>query len=264
MNQVILKYFILISSVFILIGCDLFQYSPYTANVDDSQSNLNAVNISRLGDGNPNSFKFAVIADSHEDYDHLRKNIENINSRSDLEFVIHLGDLTDYGLIKEYEWTNNLLSELKIPFFVVLGNHDCLSNGKLIFRKMYGEFNFAFSYAGVKFICFNNNCWEFENGVPDFMWLENQLNDGECINKIVACHVPPGADQMDAENSTKYKNLMEKYNMGLSLHGHVHRYYLGHLPGGSTLYLLVSDTRKSSYAVVEVNGDSLSVEKVDF
>ena len=44
------------------------------------------------------------------------------NPKIDLVFVT--GDITDGGQLEEYEEFNKILRELKIPWFVIPGNHD--------------------------------------------------------------------------------------------------------------------------------------------
>ncbi len=51
------------------------------------------------------AFKFAVVADTHQYVDELSKIVVRINRRSDINFVAHLGDMTDVGLREEYRAT---------------------------------------------------------------------------------------------------------------------------------------------------------------
>jgi 3',5'-cyclic AMP phosphodiesterase CpdA len=44
------------------------------------------------------------------------------------DVVLITGDLTDYGLVEEYEELKRMLQRLDIPFFVIPGNHDRREN----------------------------------------------------------------------------------------------------------------------------------------
>lgn len=77
-------------------GCSFFEYSPYDDDLNTSIRNSNLKNISRiqniLTEVEADSFDFALISDSHSDYDDLHKVVKKINNNSDIKFTIHLGD----------------------------------------------------------------------------------------------------------------------------------------------------------------------------
>jgi 3',5'-cyclic AMP phosphodiesterase CpdA len=59
------------------------------------------------------------------------------------DFVIHGGDISDFGLTKEFLWMRDIMNGLKAPYVVIIGNHGCLANGTEIYRKIFGEENFS-------------------------------------------------------------------------------------------------------------------------
>lgn len=86
-------------------------------------------------------FKFAVIADPHTSVagpkspengvkmfksstDLLKATIDAINAQGDIDFVIVLGDLTKDAEPWNVDRFQELMAELKVPYYVVLGNHD--------------------------------------------------------------------------------------------------------------------------------------------
>ncbi|AEH45354.1 metallophosphoesterase [Thermodesulfatator indicus DSM 15286] len=86
-------------------------------------------------------FKFAVIADPHlsvpgphspkngvkmfkESVALLKATINEINKRKDINFVLVLGDLTKDAEPWNLDKFKEVMSELKVPYYVVLGNHD--------------------------------------------------------------------------------------------------------------------------------------------
>ena len=60
----------------------------------------------------------------------------------------------------------------------MLGNHDCLGDGKEVFTKVFGNPNFSFKAGRTKFICLNTNALEYDysNPIPDFNFIDNQLD----------------------------------------------------------------------------------------
>ncbi len=253
----------------VVVGCDVFEYSPYQTNLDDDDTRLTTANLTKLNGivpEHPDSFTFAVIADNHSHYDELLNAIGYINVDTTIAFVIHLGDLSEMGLLREYEWVRDILRVLSKPYFVVIGNHDCLSNGVRIYRKMFGELDFTFTFGNTKFVLINDNAWEFDGGVPDYDFLENELADRQdCTNLIVAAHVPPFGDQMSRnDNEATYVGLMNDHGVALSMHGHTHWHYHGHYYDDDVDYLVAEDLRDSWYYVVTVARDSISVEGFQF
>lgn len=75
-------------------------------------------------------------------------------------------------------WQRDILNKLKVPYVVLLGNHDCLGDGEDVFKKVYSEPNFSFWASNIKFVCINTNALEFDysNPVPDFNYIESQLD----------------------------------------------------------------------------------------
>ncbi|MBI9038828.1 MAG: metallophosphoesterase [Bacteroidales bacterium] len=60
--------------------------------------------------GENNTFTFALISDSHTFYNDLDDAVLAINENENVDIVIHGGDLTDGGMIKEYEIFHNIAS----------------------------------------------------------------------------------------------------------------------------------------------------------
>jgi len=87
--------------------------------------------------------KIAHISDTHfpqiikESFD---RSIEKINN-SDIEFVIHTGDLVDRGYLREYEEAIQSFSKLKKPIIFVPGNHDGKNVGLKLFENFIGPLN---------------------------------------------------------------------------------------------------------------------------
>ena len=257
----------LISIVAFIPGCSLpFEYSPHDIEVKSKFRDLTAGNLIKIKaiDRNKTSFKFAFISDSHTSYDDFEDQIKDINSRDDIDFVIHGGDLTLSSLHKEFTWFNEIIGKLNVPFLTVIGNHDHLSNGKAIYEKSFGKTNYVFTFRGCKFVMFDNIIWERNNKDPEFEWFkENIKNDKEYNHVIPVSHIPPWGDQYDNGNEYIYDEMMVEKGIKLSIHGHTHKYYFGKRYDQID-YLVVGDTPDRNYAVISIDKDNYSVERIDF
>lgn len=121
--------------IFSLCSCELIDIHPYDGKID-GQTNLNSNNIAKIESlfANRDTIRFAVISDTQRWYDETEDEMASINRRGDIDFVIHCGDMTDFGVTKEFEWQRDILQKLRMPYVVLLGNHDCIGSFKT--RKM--------------------------------------------------------------------------------------------------------------------------------
>ena len=128
-----------------LFSCDLLEYSPNQVFDRDTPVNLNDKNLEKLfstpGD---DTITIAFVGDSQRFYDELDKFIEKANSITSIDFVFLAGDVTDFGLLEEFEQVQNLFSKLDKPYIGVVGNHDLMAKGEETFQHTFGPMNFSF------------------------------------------------------------------------------------------------------------------------
>ena len=269
MNIQYFKYNSIITFLFLCISCDLFNFSPHEVPfISENEKNLNTKNIGKISEiniANTDSFCFAVIADTHTEYSILEDAVRQINKDENILFVIHLGDLTDGGQYNEFHWTNDKMSKLIIPYIMTIGNHDYLSNGKLIYDEMYNSSSFTFAFNKTKFVCFDNVIWENNNTYPDFYWLNNNLSDYKFYNHVfVFSHIPPFSDQFDEYCESAFNNILASNNVKLSLHGHVHCYTFEQHYNSNTWYFTADDIKGRSYYKISVTDSAFNVQSVPF
>lgn len=215
----ICKLFFLSGFILSLKSC--FDYSPFDANV--STTNLNANNIQAIAEKDTTStdtVKFAVIADPHSDYDDLKAAIASINKQANLSFVICCGDLTEWGSAKEYQWYWAQAGKSKYPMISVIGNHDYLGSGKLIYSRMFGQSSFTFDVGAYHFVVFDDVVWENNNTAPDFDWLNQQTKTTK--NNVVFSHIPPWSDQLVNLYQQPFQTILAQNNVMVAIHGHDH------------------------------------------
>ncbi len=205
------------------------RFSPFQVDLDDAQRDQTSKNLAFLAQ-RPRApvsaeapLTFAFISDTHQGYRNFGKIVDAINARSDVELVLHGGDLTDFGTQQEYVWSYDIFSKLRVPYFEVAGNHDGLANGRILYGEMFGPENFDFSYAGVHFVFFNINTIEWHEQEPDLDFLERKVNEVGYEQTFVVTHQPPvSVPHLTASVTERLKSILEQARVDLYLYGHIH------------------------------------------
>src|SRR5258706_11297529 len=104
-------------------------------------------------------FRFAFISDTHigspdgKAEEDLHRTVADINSMSAIAFVVITGDITELGTDDEIKRAKQILDELKVPWYIIPGNHDSgwSESGGQTFIKEFGGDKFSFEYNGVRF-----------------------------------------------------------------------------------------------------------------
>ena len=168
-----LKKYIWLSAATLLTACDLIDYHPYDGRLDsDTSREINPTNIERIEKvcEGKDTIRFIFMGDTQRSYNETEDFVKYVNQLDSIDFIIHGGDYTEFGLKKEFEWNDDILSKLKVPYVGLIGNHDVIGNGDQVFRKIFGNENFSFVVSDVKFVCLNTNAIEYDysHPVPDF------------------------------------------------------------------------------------------------
>ncbi len=255
MNKQILLFII---SVLLLTGCDLIEYHPYDGRIS-GETGINAKNIARIEKKctGKETIRFALVGDTQRWYDETVDFVNELNRRNDIDFVIHGGDLSDFGMTKEFIWMRDILAKLKVPYVALLGNHDCLANGEDIFRKIYGEPNFSFFAGNIKFVCLNTNALEYDYSrpVPDFTFMKKELEEeNENFKKTVfAMHVPPFNEQFNDNVAELFHDYIKKFpKLQFCVHAHTHRLEARDLFDDGVMYYSTPNIKKKTFLVFTI------------
>lgn len=257
----------LVGVLLILTSCSLFEYHPYEIRLEDSERNLNRKAFASIQATSPgDTVSFILIGDTQRFYDETEKFVSSANQQ-DVDFVVLAGDISDFGIDKEFQWVNEILSDLNKPYVGVIGNHDVSGAGESIFKEMYGPVNDSFIYGGIKFILINTNSREYRfNGVvPDVGWLQEELAGDDFDRAIVIGHVPPFDGDFDPELETAYAQALKSSGkVNLSLYAHQHTFKDLEPYEDGIRYVVASSMADLFYVKINVWGDSVSVEKVSY
>jgi Icc protein len=253
-----------------LSGCNVSEYSPNQKFNNTTATDVNAKQISRLPYKPIGaSVRIAVSGDTQRKYHEAQQFVDHINSRNDIDFVFLNGDISDFGLLLEFDGIYQIYSKLRVPFISIIGNHDHLANGDDVYKRMFGEFNFTFNYAGIKFICHDSNSREhnFDGTVPDLDWLKKNLTLDSGVQHLLAIsHVPPTDFDFDPALRERYETLFNNTpGMLASIHSHQHSEDLIYRQDGSGIpFLITNAVVNRAYTIINIKDAKFTAEAVHF
>ncbi|TLV04064.1 metallophosphoesterase [Dyadobacter luticola] len=251
-------------------SCDsLILYNPNEVIFDKDERNLNAKNIERIQQiPITDTLQFILMGDTQRWYDESADFVKSANNQKDVAFVIHAGDISDFGIGQELKWVNDIMKKLKYPYVTVIGNHDIVANGPANYRKMYGPMNYSFEYGNNKFVFINTNSREyaFDGSVPDIAWLKSQLADNPSNkNIIVIGHVPPYDGDFDKNLEKDFADLLgSNPNVNMSLYGHKHSFNDGEFYNDGVHYFVTTNVGARGYMMVKVWKGGYKVDRIEF
>ena len=255
----------------IMQSCELIDYHPYDVRISEPTS-INAKSIERIGNKckGKDQIKVAVISDTHKWYDELQIVVKDINSRTDIDFVIHGGDMSEFGYTQEFIWTRDYLQDLNIPYVALIGNHDCLGTGKETFEAIFGPANFSFIAGHIKFVCLNTNALEYDysHPIPDFEFITDASSSHvEEFSHAVACmHARPGDDVFNNNVSTVFQYYLKMIpGLMCCINGHGHSLKHEDLFGDGIIYHQATSLDDRVYLLFTFNNDgTYECEEIHF
>lgn len=261
---------ILLSTLLTIASCDMIEYHPYDARIE-GMTHINSRNIVRIEESlqGAETFRFAFITDTQRWYDETEDVVQAINRRTDIDFVIHGGDLTDFGATKELLWQRDILNGLKMPYVCLIGNHDCLGTGEEVFNKVFGDPNFSFTAGDVHFVCLNTNALEYDYSepVPDFKFIHHERDSFPHAAKrtIFAMHTKPGDEQFNNNVAEIFQYILHTFPTPLCcIYGHGHKLAADNLYGDGLMYYQCSNIKDRKYMIFTINKGGYEYEVVHF
>ncbi|MGQ1890199.1 outer membrane protein assembly factor BamB family protein [Thermophagus sp. OGC60D27] len=217
------------------------------------------------------TFTIAHLTDIHvspgsEAEENLKVIVDDINKlKPDVVFVT--GDLTNTGSNEELKTVKLILDRLKVPYFVIPGNHETnwSESAGLLFNQLWGNDRFVFKTADYLFVGFNTGPYmKMGDGhvkQEDLNWLRRVLSAPENQGRtLISLAHYPLADGLD--NWVDVVNILKENNCKLDLCGHGHRLKLLNfdgIPGIMGRSLSSPQFNSSGYTLLELRNDSVIV-----
>jgi 3',5'-cyclic AMP phosphodiesterase CpdA len=188
--------------------------------------------------GNAFAWAFAVCGDSRDDKDGIFPQILSAVDASDMEFLLHTGDLVRDGADAEWEAFQGVTASFRKPLRVAVGNHDVRKGTRDGFARRFGlpGTNHSFRHKDAHFAIVDNAGGALTDDT--LSWLDRDLaahpigKDGVSVI-VVGMHAPPrtvgmsphGVNRDYEEQSAKLLGILKRHRVDLLLCGHEHMHY---------------------------------------
>ena len=204
----------------LLTGCELIDYHPYDTRIQGSH-HLTNPNLRRIEQtcAGKTKIRFAQISDTQRWYDETRAMVADINARTDIDFVVHCGDISDFGVTKEFELQRDILQKLRVPN--------------------------AFEY-------------DYSTAVPDFAYIRKIRSElpPTVTRTVVAMHAQPTSEQFNNNVSNVFQYEIKQFpGLAFCLCGHGHQFQVNDLFGDGVLYYECASAKHREYSIFTLNSD---------
>ncbi len=247
---------------------DTFKIHPYDVNFD-GETNINARQIDLVKErfASKDTLRIAFISDTHQWYSDTRDEVAHINARNDIDFVIHCGDLTNTGTVKEFEWARDILQDFQKPYITLIGNHDFLGTGDQSYEVIYGEMNFSFILSRVKFLCINTNAKEYDYmaSVPNFDYMEEEFTKDSTLfdRTVIIMHAAPYSDQFNNNVCKAFRRDLDFFpGLMCCFFGHDHTDEIRNIYNDGLLFYGIDCAEHRNYRIMTITPDNYDVEQI--
>jgi len=185
---------------------------------------------------------FAQMSDPHisatsgEAAETLKKAIGVVNALQP-DFALMTGDLTSSGQPRQFDAFKEIMEGLKVPLYVVAGNHDADNDHLDVFCKALDTpLHYRFQHKGVHFIALGGAVPGLHSArlsAEDMAAFKADLEAARDADQVfVFCHF----NIQDIENwKEQVLPLLAEHRVTAYLHGHTHRLQLSRMNGISFL-----------------------------
>lgn len=216
------------------------------------------------------TFRFAFLSDTHigspdgKAEEDLRRTVEDINQMTDIAFVVLTGDITELGTNEEISRARQILDGLKVPYYIIPGNHDTgwSESGGESFIRVFGNDKFSFEYGGIRFLgCASGPYVRMSDGhVPRsaINWLDQELSKLKKDQPVIFLNHYPIDNGLD--NWYEITDRLRNYNTLAILcgHGHANRSLnFENIPGVMGRSNLRAKAEVGGYNLVDISPDSM-------
>lgn len=233
------------------------------------------------------SFKFALVADSHNNNSDLLKALQ-MAKKDGAKFVIGLGDYTDVGTAEELAKAKEAFTAGGLPYYLTAGDHDMwnardkkLSSVTADFNEAFGTAYQSFTDSGVRFVILSD-ADNYQGVDPVQMaWFKDALTAGKDAKLVlVFMHEPlyhPSSDHYVGKTNPQLKvqaeeiiSLMKETGVREVFFGDAHAFTRYQEPSSGLKMTTVGavtrerNTQTPRFAIVDVYEDgSYNVEDTE-
>lgn len=219
-------------------------------------------------------FTFAAGGDNRGGEEIYRQILESVQ-KGGSAFLVHTGDLVNSGTEAQFKEFVQLMSDFKLPFYPVPGNHDNPNGLLTAYLKYSGApaAHYSFDYGLVHFSLIDTSLGDASP--QELAWLAADLEATSQPVKVVVLHHPPfdpaGTDHIMRQGNKEFMELMTQKGVRLVLAGHIHSYdeqlrdgvrYIITGGAGAPLYPEPNRPAFYHYIRVKVRGEELTTEVV--
>ncbi|MEO2061907.1 MAG: PQQ-binding-like beta-propeller repeat protein [Christiangramia sp.] len=219
------------------------------------------------------TLNFAVVTDTHigkkGNNKGLQEIVKDINSNKEIDFVLHAGDVSDFGYGSQLEEAKRLMDALKVPYYIVPGNHDTgwSSSGGLAYNQLWKDQKFIADIQGVRFIGLSTGPYgRMSRGfVPrdQIRWLDSLVKVTPLKQPVIFLAHYPLNDGLS--NYDEVIQRMQRLNTIAVFCGHGHINKLFNYGGILGVMTRTAQRRHNTlaYNIVELSQDSLIIKEVE-
>ena len=205
----------------------------------------------------------------------FEKVIDEVNALKP-DTVVITGDLTNEGLIGEYEKCKDLVSKLNVDKVIAIsGNHDYRNTGYLVFKKYFPFQTINELSDDVVLVTLGTSRPdrnEGEVGYRQTLWLERTMKKYEDKTTILAMHhhligIPDtGSERVTILDAGDVLRTILDTNVDLVLCGHKHRPWiwrfnnLSIVNAGATSSERMRGLFENTYNIVNVDKNKLQID----
>ena len=265
-----MKNAIVLLACLLLAACDMIDYHPYDVRIS-GERDVNARNIELIEETcrGKTTLRFAVMGDSQRWYDETEDFVNALNKRDDVDFVIHGGDMSDFGVTDEFLWQRDIMNRLRVPYVALIGNHDCLGTGEETYKAVFGPTNFSFIAGRVKFVCLNTNALEYDYSepVPDFSFMEQQIKErrDEFDKSVICMHARPETDVFNNNVSKVFGRYVREFpGIQFCTAAHTHTFRDDVIFDDGIHYFTTDCMKKRTYILFTITPEGYDYELVKY
>ncbi len=211
------------------------------------------------------------------------KGMNKINKIKDVTLFLHLGDVTHSGTLLDYEHALEQMKKFNpisnAPLRYIIGNHDSLNVGYLLFEEILGERHFEYEDDDLIILGIDSTKPDLASGIihhNTINSLKRKLEQADKENKIkIVCFhhqtipIPrTGKERSAIEDSGDMIQMLLKSKADLVFNGHRHISNLYNISSPEKdLYIFNAGTFSSNktryrelftYSIIDIEGSKIS------